>query len=182
MQKTILKTAFVSLALALLVMGCEDEKAEAAAPKVVTVSVGGTSTVFEDFSYATDASIFDLLVLWGVTGSDTLIFASFAGSEIEAGTAVALNDESLLVVGMVGNGAYVITNLGTNTSGSFTFSSVGETSAEGSVADNSSLDGIKVSDESTVKATISGPFTATKVAAGDVPALGKAITMTRAID
>ena len=160
--------------LALAMWGCEDEKAEKAAPKGVAVSAGGTTTVFEDFSFATDTSFFDLLVLWSITGTDTLYFMSFAGSEITAGTAVSLNDSNLWVIGSVGSGAYRIHNFGSNTSGSFSFSSLGATSAEGSVADNSRLDGIKASDGSTANATISGPFIATKVA--DIVVLGKART------
>ena len=172
MNKIITRSVMSVAILALAMWGCEDEKAEKAAPKGVAVSAGGTTTVFEDFSFATDTSFFDLLVLWSITGTDTLYFMSFAGSEITAGTAVSLNDSNLWVIGSVGSGAYLIHNFGSNTSGSFSFSSLGATSAEGSVADNSRLDGIKASDGSTANATISGPFTATKVA--DVLALGKA--------
>ena len=174
MNKIITRSVMSVAILALAMWGCEDEKAEKAAPKGVTVSVGWTNTVFEDFSFATDTSFFDLLVLWSITGTDTLHIMSFAGSVITPGTAVALNDSNLWVTGIVGNGTYAVHNFGTNTSGSFIFSSLGATSAEGSVADNSKLDGIKASDGSTANATISVPFIATKVA--DIVALGKART------
>ncbi len=159
MKKFVNGMLLATIAIAVVLAGCEDEK-EAIPPTTVTLSAGNTSTDFNAFVF-TAFSFFgiDMLIIMGANSSDTLAFATLSFGRLATDSPIALSDTLLGIAGTLGGGQITAVN-GAGASGTLTFTRLDTTGVvSGEFSDNATLLGI-AADESTVTVSVSGGFVA----------------------
>lgn len=148
-----------TIAIALVLAGCDDEK-ELLPPTTVTLSAGGTSTDFNTFLFTSvgsdDAYI---LIVMGANASDTLVIYSLSLGQMETDSPMTLGNTLLGVFGTLGGGQITAVSYAGAT-GTLTFTRLDTVGfVSGQFSDNATLRGI-ATDESEVTVSISGGFAA----------------------
>ncbi len=148
-----------TMAITLVLAGCEDEK-EILPPTTVTLSAGNTSTDFNTFLFTSvgsdDAYI---LIVMGANASDTLAIFTLSLGQLETDSPVALDNSMLGVIGTLGGGQITAVS-GAGATGTLTFTRLDTLGfVSGEFSDNATLRGI-AADESEITVNISGGFAA----------------------
>ncbi len=160
MKKLVNGMLLATMAITLVLAGCEDEK-ELIPPITVTLSAGATSTDLKTFVF-TAFSFFgvDMLIIMGANASDTMAIATLSFGQLATDSPISLSDTLLLgIVGTLGGGQITAVN-GTGATGTLTFTRLDTAGiVSGEFSDNATLPGIDA-DESVVTVSITGGFAA----------------------
>lgn len=159
MKKFVKGMLLATIAIALFLAGCEDEK-DIIPPTTVTLSGGNSNTGFNTFVFAA-FSLFgiEMLFIMGANASDTLIIATFSFGALDTDSPIALNDTLIGIAGTLGGGQTIATS-GPGATGTLTFTRLDTLGfVSGEFSDKATLLGI-TADNSEVTVSISGGFAA----------------------
>ena len=170
MKKFVNGMLLATMAIALVLAGCEDEK-EAIPPTTVTLSAGNTSTDFKTFVFASVGALpyynpytgrFErnyYLIVMGANASDTLFIATLSFEQLATDSPIALSNTLIGIAGTLGSGQITAVN-GAGASGTLTFTRLDTLGfVSGQFSDDATVLGI-AADESEVTVSISGGFAA----------------------
>ena len=159
MNKFVNGMLLATMAIALVLTGCDDQK-DIIPPTTVTLSGGNSSTDFNAFVF-TAFSFFgiDVLIIMGANAADTLVIATFSFGELDTDSPIALSDTLIGIAGTLGGGQTIAVN-GPGATGTLTFTRLDTLGfVSGEFSDNATVLGI-AADESEVTVSISGGFAA----------------------
>ena len=159
MKKFVNGMLLATMAIALVLTGCDDQK-DIIPPTTVTLSGGNSSTDFNAFVFTAFSFLgIDVLIIMGANASDTLFIATFSFGDLDIDSPIALTDSLLIIGGTLGSGQITAVN-GPGATGTMTFTRLDTLGfISGEFSDNATVLGI-AADESEVTVTISGGFAA----------------------